>query len=282
MDADNEAVNIINETKSIFHVDEILGYFTPSNILRLILTVLVLVIFFLVYRFLKKVLTTQSKKRLNDNASYLIGRGITYTFYVIMVMYIMGLFGIDLKAVWGAAGITGLALAFAAQTTVSNVISGIFVLTEQSIKIGDFIEVNNVKGTVDHIGLLSIRIHTLDNQMIRIPTSDVINNNMINYSYFSVRRIVYEIKLSYDTDLDKALEIFYKVPSMCKTVIKKPAPLIYFDGLDNGVIVKICMWINSNDLFDAKTEGFKTILKVCNDNRLNIIATKVDVDIKQS
>ena len=63
-------------------------------------------------------------------------------FWIIIAMYVLSLFGIQLSAVWGAAGIAGLAVGFAAQTSVSNIISGIFVLSEKSMRVGDFISVD--------------------------------------------------------------------------------------------------------------------------------------------
>jgi small-conductance mechanosensitive channel len=128
-------------------------------------------------------------------------------------MYVLGLFGINLGAIWGAMGIAGVAIGFAAQTTVSNLISGIFIVTEKTMKIGDFIEVDGVAGTVDRVGLLSIKIHTPNNQLIRIPSSSVINAKLKNFSSYEYRRYVFEVSVDYSTDLDKALEVLQSVPA---------------------------------------------------------------------
>ena len=281
MENAESTIDIVKETKRIFYIDEILSFFTPHNISRIIITVLALVIFYVAYRLIKKVILRQAKKRLNENVTYIVSRTVTYVFYIVIIMYIMGVLGIDLKAVWGAAGITGLAIAFAAQTTVSNMFSGIFVLTEQSIKIGDYIAVNDVEGTVDHVGLLSVRIHTMDNQMVRIPSSDIFNNNLINYSHFKIRRLVFEIRIPYDEDPDRVIEKMSEVPSMCSTALKNPSPLVYLDGLDNGAILKLCIWINIDDLYSAKTEAYKNILKVAAENNIKLISSHLDVDVKQ-
>ena len=133
-------------------------------------------------------------------------------FYVIIVMYILSLFGINLKAIWGAAGVAGLAIGFAAQTSVSNLISGVFVLSEKAMKIGDFIQVGDVFGTVDSVGLLSVRVHTLDNQMVRIPNSSVINSNLVNFNHYDIRRFVFDMPISYDSNMEKALEVANSIP----------------------------------------------------------------------
>ncbi len=275
------ASDVLSEAKRMFHIEEVKSLLTPHNVSRLIISLISLIVFYSVYKMIKKALDSRATKKLDKNASFLISRAISYIFYVIMGMYILGLLGIDLSAVWGAAGIAGLAIGFAAQTTVSNMFSGIFVITEKAIKIGDYISVNDVSGTVDNIGLLSIRIHTADNQMIRIPASDIINNNLTNYSYFNIRRLVYEIRIPYETDPDYALDVIKSIPAQCNYVLKDPVPLVYFDGLDNGLMIKLCTWIESANLFDAKTEGYKNIVRICNEKNINIIATRVDVSLAE-
>jgi len=134
---DNETIDVVEETKRFFRVEEIKSLLTVHNLSRLIITIITLIIFYAIYKAIKRLIDRQTEKKINKNAAFLINKIISYAFYVIMAMYIMGLFGIDLSAVWGAAGIAGLAIGFAAQTTVSNMFSGIFVLTEKAIKIGD-------------------------------------------------------------------------------------------------------------------------------------------------
>lgn len=261
------------QTKNILRLDELQQYLTWGTLAKVIVSVVTFILFYIIYRFIKKIITSQStqKKRIKTETASSINKGITYVFWALMVLYFLSLIGIDLKGVWGAAGIAGVAVGFAAQTSVSNLISGLFVLSEKAMKTGDFIEVDDVCGTIDSIGLLSVKIHTLDNQMVRIPNSTVINSDLKNYSTHKTRRFVLELPVSYEADLQKVLDVISKVPSECKTVLNKPAPSVFYDGFgEQGTILKIAVWIKSSDLIAAKNELYVAVSNACKKNKITI------------
>ena len=179
--------------------------------------------------------------------------------------------------------IAGVAIGFAAQTTVSNLISGVFIVTEKTMKIGDFIEVDGVSGTVDKVGLLSIKIHTVDNQLIRIPSSSIINTKLKNYSSFNYRRHVFEVSVDYSTDLDKAVEVLSAVPEKCDLVIKDKAdyaPKVLVTGcLDSGIGMNLIVWCKRTDFFDMKTQVCIQAVKALSEAGINIPYNRVDVSM---
>ena len=120
---------------------------------------------------------------MKPNSSYLVTKLIKYAFYVIIIFLILGLFNIKLTALFGAAGIAGIAIGFAAQTSFSNIISGLFLLTEHALTVGDYITIGTEAGTIDSINMLSVRIHTPDNQYIRIP-NESINRNLKEVCFY--------------------------------------------------------------------------------------------------
>ena len=195
-------------------------------------------------------------------------------------MYILSMFGIKLSAVWGAAGIAGVALGFAAQTSVSNLISGIFVLGEGIMKVGDLITVGGETGTVDSVGLLSVKIHTPNNQLVRVPNSSIINSNLINTSFFSQRRLTIAVSVSYDTDMQTALDTLKKAPALCPTILTDPAPAAWFDGFgESGINLTLAVWFNKTDFLAAKNETFVAIKKVFDEAHISIPYNKLDVSI---
>ena len=224
-----------------------------------------------------------ASRRFEPKAVKTITRVVAYVFYVLIVMYVLGLFGINLGAIWGAMGIAGVAIGFAAQTTVSNLISGVFILTEKAMKIGDFIEVDGVSGTVDKVGLLSIRIFTPNNQLIRIPSSAIINTKLMNYSTYDYRRYSFEVSVDYATDLDKAIEVLGSVPARCKTVVKdnpKYAPKVLVSGCeDSGIGMNLIVWCERPNFFDMKTEVCVQTVKAFNEAGINIPYNRVDVSV---
>lgn len=270
---------VTEQTKSLFHIDELKDYITWNNLFKVAISIVALLVFYTFYRIIKRIIKKRVAVKMEPHNAQMLSKAISYVFYILMGMYILSLFGIDLKAIWGAAGVAGLAIGFAAQTSVSNIISGLFVVSEKTLKIGDYIEVGGVAGTVDTIGLLSIKIHTADNQMIRIPNSTIINNNLINYSRFPKRRFVFEIPIGYDMDLKYVYNVVSKIPAKCKSVIKDPAPLLFYDGFGDAIKLKLAVWFNNGDLFAVKTEVYTEIVKTCREENVTIPFTHYDITI---
>ena len=270
---------VTEQTKSFLHVNDLKNYLTWNNLFKVAISVVAILVFYTLYRIIKRIVKKRVAIKMEPHNAQLLSKAISYIFYILMGMYILSLFGIDLKAIWGAAGVAGLAIGFAAQTSVSNIISGLFVVSEKTLKIGDYIEVGGVAGTVDTIGLLSIKIHTADNQMIRIPNSTIINNNLINYSRFPKRRFVFESPIGYDMDLKYVYNVVSKIPAKCKSVIKDPAPLLFYDGFGDAIKLKLAVWFNNGDLFAVKTEVYTEIVKTCRKEKVTIPFTHYDITI---
>ncbi|MBP5156555.1 MAG: mechanosensitive ion channel family protein [Treponema sp.] len=271
---------VTSETASLLHLDDIKKYFTFEQVSHIVMGLIAIVIFYIAYRIIKKILKQHLSKVAKPHTVLIVNKTFSYTFRILIVMYVLNLFGINLSAIWGAAGVAGLAIGFAAQTSVSNIISGMFVVGEKALKLGDHISVSGDAGIVDSIGLLSVKIHTFDNQMVRIPNSSIINGTLINYSHFDVRRVVMEVGVSYDSDVDKVLEALQQVPFMCPTVISDPAPKIYYDTFGaSSLNMKVCVWCKNADFIATKNDVFKAIVKVSRETPFEIPYTKLDVKI---
>lgn len=256
------------------------SFLTWDNLFKLISALVVLLILWIVYRLIMRAVRKIRNDKMTPQRYMLIKKIFNYAFYIIIVMYILSMFGIKLSAVWGAAGIAGVALGFAAQTSVSNLISGIFVLGEGIMKVGDLITVGGETGTVDSVGLLSVKIHTPNNQLVRVPNSSIINSNLINTSFFSQRRLTIAVSVSYDTDMQTALDTLKKAPALCPTVLTDPAPAAWFDGFgESGINLTLAVWFNKTDFLAAKNETFVAIKKVFDEAHISIPYNKLDVSI---
>ena len=236
------------------------------------------ILYKIILRSIKKV----PLEKTNEHKQQIAVKFVKYIFYISVVVYVLGLFGVKLSAIWGAAGIAGVAIGFAAQTSVSNVISGLFVLTERSLKVGDTIIVNGITGVVDTISLLSVRVHTFDNQMVRIPNSTIINSNLTNNSYHDKRRITLGVSISYDADMKTALEVLGKAPALCPTVLEEPAPAVWFDGFgESGIDMTVAAWFKPENFLQTKNDLFIAIKKVLDEAQIEIPYNQLDVKMKQ-
>ena len=113
------------------------NFVTVQNILKIIISIIFVILFFVIYKVTKKSLSKLPEEKISLQKKTFIQKICKYFLFFLSVIIILSMFGIKLSAIWGAAGVAGVALGFAAQTSVSNLISGIFVITEGSLKIGD-------------------------------------------------------------------------------------------------------------------------------------------------
>ncbi len=277
--ASNAANDVFfNKTDSIFNW--LKGLLTWEHLFKLIGSVFILFVIGIIFRLIAKAIRQVPEAKLPAQRTAVIIRFLKYIFYVIAVLYILSLFGINLKAIWGAAGIAGVAIGFAAQTSVSNLISGLFVLTEGSIHVGDTIIVGDVTGIVDEVKLLSIRVHTFDNQMVRIPNSTIINSNLTNNSYHNKRRWTVKVGVDYSTDMKLALETLQKAADLCPTVLKDPAPSVWFDGFDSSSInLVVAVWFKPADFLQTRNDIYIAIKKVLDDAEISIPFNQLDVHL---
>lgn len=289
----NETINSIGEaasqaaddvlwSKTTSLINWVKSFITWENLFKLLGTVFIIFVMWIVFRLIAKAIRRVPETKLPAQRTAVIIRFLKYIFYIIVVLYVLGLFGINLKAIWGAAGIAGVAIGFAAQTSVSNLISGLFVLTEGSIHVGDTIIVGDVTGVVDEVKLLSIRVHTFDNQMVRIPNSTIINSNLTNNSYHDKRRLTLNVGVDYSTDMKLALETLKKAPELCPTVLKDPAPAVWFDGFaDSSINLVVAVWFKPEDFLQTKNDLYIAIKKVLDEANISIPFNQLDVMIKK-
>ena len=271
---------IVKQTSSF--ISWIKTFATWENLFKLIGSLLIILAIWIIYKLILKALKKIPAEKASPQKMMILKRLLSYTFYVVVVMYVLSLFGVKFSAIWGAAGIAGVAIGFAAQTSVSNIISGLFVLTEGALKIGDTIIVGDVTGIVDAISLLSVRVHTYDNQMVRIPNSTIINSNLTNNSYHKQRRMTINVSIAYENDMTTALEALKKVPAYCPTVLADPAPAVWFDGFgDSGINMTIAVWFKPVDFLQTKNDVYIAIKKVFDEAKISIPFNQLDVMIKK-
>ena len=279
-DAAASAANQTVGKLTVQFTDFVKTYFTWENLFKAVGAITVIAVIYLIFTLIRHGIKRIPAERLNVQQRMIIKKVINYTFYIIILMYILSLFGIKLSAIWGAAGIAGIAIGFASQTSVSNLISGLFVLGEKTMKIGDFISVGGQSGTVDSVGLLSVKIHTPDNQMIRIHNSTIINSNFTNNSFFDKRRITFSVSIDYNADMRSALEALKKVQPLCPTVLTEPAPSAWFDSFgDSGINITFAAWFQPPNLVQTKNDVFIAIKKVFDDANISIPFNRLDVSI---
>ncbi len=124
--------------------------------------------------------------------------------------------GINVTALVASLGIGGLAFALAAKDTAANLFGSFSLLADKSIRIGEWIKVNGVEGTVENIGMRTTKIRSFQKSLITVPNHIVANNPIENFSRRGIRRIKMHIGLTYSTNSEQILKIMEDIKEMLK------------------------------------------------------------------
>jgi potassium-dependent mechanosensitive channel len=154
--------------------------------------------------------------------------------------------GLDLSSLAVLAGVLGIGLGFGFQNLVSNFVSGLTLLIEQPIRVGDFVEVSGLLGTVEKISIRSTIVRTLDGIFVIVPNNRFIENNIINWSYRDPQsRIHLPIGVAYGTSPVLVTEVLLNAARSEPRVLSYPAPKVWLkDFGDDALKFELLVWID--------------------------------------
>lgn len=217
------------------------------------------VLIFLAALIATKVVITQLRRSMKDKVSRenleLITKIINYGIMIIAFLLIMPTIGVEPSGFIVAGGIVALAVGFASQSIIGNLISGLFLIGERPVKIGDFVEISGNLGVVEDIRIISTKIRTLDGNFIRIPNETVFTSSITNFTSTPVRRFEYTIGISYADDADQAIGLIKAIIEEHPLTLVSPAPQVYVDDLgDNSVDIVVRIWSPSTEWWEVRME----------------------------
>lgn len=213
------------------------------------LLLVILPVVFLVARWAR----SWASRRFTAQRGLVIGKLVRYTGISIVVILVFRELGFSIAPLLGAAGIAGVALAFASQTSVSNIISGLFLIAENPFSVGDLITVNGLKGVVLSIDTLSVKLRTLDNRFVRIPNETLIKSECVNITKFPVRRIDINLGVDYSTDLKKLRSVLMEVADANPLCLMEPKPLLVLNGFgESSIDFLFGVWVTKENYLKLK------------------------------
>jgi small conductance mechanosensitive channel len=174
---------------------------------------------------------------------------LLYTFLFIVIISTLGIQTASFVAVLGAAS---LAIGFALQGSLANFAGGVLIILFKPYKIGDFIEVNGVSGTVIEIQIFATLLNTIDNKRIVIPNGKLSNETLMNYSKNPTRRVDITFGVGYNDDLDKAKAVLVEIAKSQEKILKDSDIFVeIIEYANSSVNIVYRVWCNTPDYWNV-------------------------------
>jgi len=198
------------------------------------------------------------------------------------------LLGINLTALTVFSGAFGLAIGFGLQKTFGNMIAGIILLMDRSIKPGDVIAINdgtgNTFGQVKRIGIRAVSVTTRDQKEYLIPNENLMVNQVENWSYSSRRvRIQVPVGVSYTSDIERAEQLMLDAAASTPRILKSPAPVVWLSSFgESSVDFVIQCWITDPEegLGNVRSEVLKRLWHLFRENGIELPYPQRDIHVK--
>jgi potassium-dependent mechanosensitive channel len=217
-------------------------------VLRLIISLLVLAFLTtLVKKFLKYRLL--GKLGIDPGNREALSTLISYSFGAIGCVIVIQLSGFDLATFAVIAGGLGVGIGFGLQDVTKNLVSGITLLIERKLRVGDYIQLDTISGYIDEISIRSAVIRTLDGNEVIIPNSLLVESRIINKSYTNLKGLIrIPVGVAYGSDPILVTEVLLNSAYMDNNILYQPPPKVVFIGFgDNALNFELFVWVNTID-----------------------------------
>ena len=239
-----EIKNILNKS---FHLSKDI----EISVQDILILLIVLIIANLFLRFIRKLITRKlpedDKLKFKAVFSY-----ATWISYVVIVLITFNAVGVDVTAIFAASAALLIGIGLALQTLFQDIISGIFILVDQSVHVGDIIELDGKIGRVEEIKLRTTRATTADNKVLVIPNHLYLTNSLYNWTQNgTTTRESVEVGVAYGSDVNRVKQLLMGAAEAHKLILKQPAPTVLFTNFgDSSLNFKLVFTLN--DSFNAR------------------------------
>jgi small-conductance mechanosensitive channel len=237
---------------------------------QLILAPVVVIIGFLLARWAEKLLSRRlAATNTNPDLVHFTRRAFYVLVIVLLVFTALDLLNVPLGAFAFVSGAIAIGVGFGAQNIINNFISGWILMWERPIRIGDFLEIGETRGTVEAINTRSTRIKRVDGVHLLVPNSQLLENTVVNWTLVDRRmRAMVRVGVSYGSPVQTVRALLEQTVQSNPDVMESPEPLVFFEDFgDSALVFDVYFWIDASaerdlrkvrsDLRFAITEAFE-------------------------
>ncbi len=213
---------------------------------RLLAALLVLLSFYILLRILQPALrSVLARAGIADALIHLLVDGVVRgAVWVVALVMAASQLGINVAAALAGLGVVGIAVGFAAQETIANMIAGFLIFWDRPFKVGDWVSTQDRYGEVRDITLRTTRLRTHDNTYVVIPNKQVIGELLVNHSMYGESRLSVPVGIAYKESIDDAREVILGAIRELDGVLSTPPPSVVVSELgDSSVNLSVRVWV---------------------------------------
>ena len=242
------------------HLDTLKEFLAQETAQNLLSAALVLILGWMITRWASRLVLRLIDPRVKAQHRMLAARAVYWLLLGFTLIATLNAAGVGLGVVLGAAGFLTVAVGFAAQTSTSNLISGLFLIGERPFEVGDVIRVGSTQGTVLAIDLLSVKLCTFDNLFVRLPNETLLKSEITNFTRFPIRRFDQQIGVAYKEDLARVEEVLFGVAQRNPLCLDEPRPLLQILAFaDSSINLQFSVWATRENFLEVKRKMFKDV-----------------------
>ena len=271
-----ELTEMVTDISSGFHLHPLL--------VSLILSAITVVIARIIAAIIRRTLFSVSKKvpKFTLLMAGLVSKIISFIIWVITVVVILGFFGVDLTPVLAGLGITGVVLGFALQESISSLFSGVMIAINNPFRVGDWVDIGDISGTVVAMDLMCVTLSAGDNKKITMNNKNVWGNTIVNYSYIEKRRLDMTVTVRYTDNLETAKKVIMELINSYPEILSDPAPLVEVGSYnDSSISIYVRPWVKPSDYWPVYWRFNADVLDTLRANGLDMPFNQMDVHLIQ-
>jgi len=201
--------------------------------------------------------------------------------YAVLILIVVDKLGFQTTSLITLFGSGALAIGLSLQGSLSNFAGGVLILIFKPFKIGDYISVGGLEGTVKTIELLYTRIITVDNKVIMLPNGALSNSNIVNVGAEPTRRVDIEIGIGYTSDIKMAKKLLTDAIKSTDNVLVDKGISVFVKRLDDSsVTLETRAWVNTPMYWDVRFELLEKYKEIFDENEVEIPFNQVDVHMR--
>ena len=206
---------------------------------------------------------------------------VNKTAWVLLLMIVLQRLGINIAPLIAGLGVTGFILGFAFQESLGNLAAGMMIAINQPFKVGDYVAVGGIEGSVSELNMMATTLATADNKKVVVPNKVVWGAAITNYSATDKRRVELAIGIAYGEDIGKAKRVAMDVLRAHPLVLKDPAPLVEVLTLgDSAVNLVLRPWSKPTDYWTVYFEALQAVKEAFDKNDIELPFPQLDVRMK--